>query len=390
MTNYNYLNGLRGWLALIVINEHFLKILAPLATLDEALKPSNSSAIHSLVFPPFNLMSNGAWAVAFFFVLSGFVISASYFKVSGDERNILSKVFARYLRLAIPIFFSLLIIYIFNLLVRIDINEMMIFYQFNFKINDIDLSSIWVVIEKGFFGAIFQGDYNSNPALWTMGYEFIGSVILFFIMAFFNQVKSFKYYFPLRILTYLFLIYLFKSSLLLGFILGMLAADLYNKKEVFNYLSLMKKVWSVPILVAGLFMVGYMIQSPSNSLYSHVITNLDLEFLILSEYIINIWGSFLLLIFLLFNKYSQRILSKPFSLFLGRHSFSIYITHFPVILWVTYTMGFDHSPSAKVMASLPLIFIMAYLFTIVVIEPSQKLSVIVGGLFKKKRALTMN
>src|SRR5665213_1692875 len=91
-TRFRFLDGLRGWAAVVVLFYHiFIDGLPPDAVMADRM-------IWAKVF-----CLNGTLAVCVFFVISGFSLSIRYLE-TGDERGLARIAFGRYFRLAIPIF----------------------------------------------------------------------------------------------------------------------------------------------------------------------------------------------------------------------------------------------------------------------------------------------
>jgi peptidoglycan/LPS O-acetylase OafA/YrhL len=89
---FGFLDGLRGWAAVIVLFHHvFVDGL-----------PANDFMADRLFWARIFFM-NGTFAVCLFFVISGFSLSISYLQ-TGDERGLARMAAGRYVRLAIPIF----------------------------------------------------------------------------------------------------------------------------------------------------------------------------------------------------------------------------------------------------------------------------------------------
>ena len=59
---------------------------------------------------PLHVLSNGSFWVCQFFILSGFVLTLRWFKVR-NQSTIFGGVFRRYIRLAMPLFFIMLLYY---------------------------------------------------------------------------------------------------------------------------------------------------------------------------------------------------------------------------------------------------------------------------------------
>src|SRR6185312_17539398 len=93
-----YLEGLRGLAALSVILHHFLVAFYPLSYYGDNT-PSHLGNIEMLYFQsPFSFLTNGNFMVAIFFVLSGYVLSDSYFR-TGNKEVLISSTIRRFPRL---------------------------------------------------------------------------------------------------------------------------------------------------------------------------------------------------------------------------------------------------------------------------------------------------
>jgi peptidoglycan/LPS O-acetylase OafA/YrhL len=97
---FESLDGLRGIAALSVVLHHFIAAFAPWIFPDPALY-RNLFADGPLV-----ILANGAYAVQIFFVLSGFVISAS---AARAQIPLAARAIGRYLRLSVPLTVSLVL-----------------------------------------------------------------------------------------------------------------------------------------------------------------------------------------------------------------------------------------------------------------------------------------
>src|SRR5262245_18101207 len=87
-----FLDGLRGWAAVVVLFHHvFVDGL-----------PANDVMADKTLWAKIFLM-NGTFAVCLFFVISGFSLSIRFLQ-TGDERDLARMAAGRYLRLALPIF----------------------------------------------------------------------------------------------------------------------------------------------------------------------------------------------------------------------------------------------------------------------------------------------
>ena len=91
-TRFRFLDGLRGWAAVVVLLHHLFV---------DGLPANSFMADRALWAKVFFL--NGTLAVSVFFVISGFSLSIRYLE-TGDGRALGRIAAGRYLRLALPIF----------------------------------------------------------------------------------------------------------------------------------------------------------------------------------------------------------------------------------------------------------------------------------------------
>src|SRR4051794_16656837 len=104
---FRYLDGLRGLAALIVVIDHLAISFFQAAT-DGSITRYHAQTAEKLVFAtPLHLLVSGNFSVCIFFVLSGFVLSAKFFRT--HERSVaVASAWKRYLRLELPILGSVM------------------------------------------------------------------------------------------------------------------------------------------------------------------------------------------------------------------------------------------------------------------------------------------
>ena len=167
---YRFLDGLRGWAAVVVLFHH---------TFVDGL-PANIVMANRAVWAPVFFLSGG-FAVSVFFVISGFSLSIRYLE-TGDEKGLVRLAAGRYVRLALPIFTICAITYLLLILEVIPpamqrpspLNEFVAFEP--------NLSSLLNFSLINVFVSHSPTD-TYDPPLWTMSYEFIGSFMVFSIVA---------------------------------------------------------------------------------------------------------------------------------------------------------------------------------------------------------------
>lgn len=308
-----YLNGLRGLAALVVVFSHmFFGFYPALHTGD--LNQSHNGIELLIAKSPLNIIYNGGFAVSLFFVLSGYVLSAYFFQ-TGKHSYLIENAIKRYLRLVIPVLFSVILAY---LILRLDL-----FY--NQKIAQISrsdwLSNFWnfnhnlnIMLSEGSYKVFLYGDCTYNRVLWTMTYEFFGSFLTFATAILVGQLRH-------RFWLYFIIILITIDTYYFLFILGVFLSDFFQRPVIKqnNYPLL---TWL--FLGIGLFFGSYpSIVSIDDTIYS------ILSFACIKNPVIfyHGCGAFLVLLSILLSTKLQSFFSNFIFMFLGKISFSLYLIH---------------------------------------------------------------
>ncbi len=339
-----FLDGLRGWAALMVVLSHLLVFFVA----------HTSSAYQGWYWA---FASDGNLAVFVFFVLSGFALSIGYIQ-TGRISVVTALCVRRYLRLAIPILCTSLFAYL--------LHSSHLFY--NAAAGNITQNA-WLATFYTFppdllatlkFGVhdVFL-DYNStrsyNPILWTMSIELFGSFIVFAICALVMHLKK------RVILLALILLYFVvtKNIFYLPFLCGIGIAVCYHNRDN----AWFKRIhFLLPLLLV--FIVYYSTVSlRGQGLPVPQISRSDLYSILASSSMVFVAA---------FYAPFRRFLENPVSRYLGSISFPIYLTHFFVIcsfssgvlLYMMVTRGeySEQSVHVNVAASLFVCFVIAHFF----------------------------
>jgi peptidoglycan/LPS O-acetylase OafA/YrhL len=208
---------------------------------------------------------------------------------------------------------------------------------------------------EAFYGVFFLHQHTYNNVLWTMTFEFYGSLIVFLFVAFIRNT-------PWRFLVYAVAALASWRSYYLAFVLGILLCDLVHSET-----GILKRMKSTPLLV-GVLLAGLFLGSvptdrgTAGTIYAFLPA-------IVRVRTWHIGGAFLVMISVLLSRRIQTILSKKPFLFLGTISFSQYILHFLIIsslscgLMLVLAPSFSY-PAAFLLTfglSLPLIMAASYL-----------------------------
>lgn len=167
---FGFLDGLRGWAAVVVLLHHiFIDGL-----------PANALMADRTVWAKVFFL-NGTLAVCVFFVISGFSLSIRYLG-NGDGRALARIAAGRYLRLALPIFticaitYGLLVLGVIPPAARRP-PPLDVFLTFTPHLRQLLSFSLLKVF------VAYSGAETYDPPLWTMSYEFYGSFMVFALVA---------------------------------------------------------------------------------------------------------------------------------------------------------------------------------------------------------------
>lgn len=357
-----HLNGLRGVAALMVVLSHYTLSFFP------ALHTGNPSDVYNSfeVFvsaTPLNVLYNGSFAVFIFFILSGFVLSYKYWILENYTFNdYLGNIIKRYIRLNIPIAVS--IILAFSLL------ALGLFYNTN--ANEIANSLGWLkgiynfssnsfdAFKEALYGVVFQGKQNYNQILWTLKYEFYGSIMIYSFMLVFRKTN-------IRYVIYPLMFVVLWNSFYLAFFLGLLLSDLHSK----DLLRIKNKLVLFLIFLLALFFGSYPWREQFG-LPTRLYGFLKLNFLGVNSYyeFYHTLGAFLLLICALNSLYLKKILSSRICLFLGEISFSLYLLHLLMLCslsslimhYLNSQLSYNISFGLMFTISMVLLFAISYLY----------------------------
>lgn len=309
-----YLDGIRGLAAFMVVIYHHFYGFYP-----KFLYPSENKVLTLLSGSPFNIFYNGNFAVYIFFILSGYVLTYKFFKTH-NYGVIVSSAARRYIRLLIPVLFSVVIAYLL----------MMFSLFFNKESSAITSCCLatYYGFDPDFFGAIYQafigsfffGQVSYNIVLWTMIYELFGSFLVFGLAALINNLKR-------RYIVYGVLILLMLNTAYVSFILGTILADLATSKT--NYSKyIQNKFFILLMLIIGLFLGSF----PNNrilddTIYRYMVLTPPFD----SINFYHTWGAFFIMIAIMNSSSLKSFFSTRVLFFLGKMSFSMYIIHFIII-----------------------------------------------------------
>lgn len=322
MRKIQYLDGLRGLAAFVVVFHHFVLAFYPALFLGANVRthlPSGEEVF--LSGSMFNILYSGNFAVCIFFVLSGFVLSYKFF-LQKDLKIITEGAIKRYVRLVLPVAFSVFLAFV--------LMNFSLFY--NQQAADLSgsswLSSFWKfapslkgALKETFINTFFTNELDYNVTLWTVAYEFFGAFLVFGFLLFFGRMQK-------RFWAYVLTIIIFWQTYYLAFVLGMFLSDLMAHENMFIKKLDKSKIVLVLLLLTGLFLGSY----PSGrGVEGTVYAAMEKPYLVNSAVFYHTLGAFFVIWVLLESKRMQKFFSFKYLLFLGEISFAMYLLHFIVL-----------------------------------------------------------
>jgi peptidoglycan/LPS O-acetylase OafA/YrhL len=246
------------------------------------------------------------------------VLTYKFFRDRSTRIALVPIAVKRYMRLLFPILFSNILAYLLLKLALYYNQPAAVLTRSEW------LDAFWKfepnlvrMIYESFIGAFFSKGMTYNNVLWTMRYEFYGSIIVYACIALFGRH-------PRRDWFYLAAVLIFRRSFYLAFILGMVLSDLVTReRNIFRRIR--HKGYYVALLLLGLFIGSFPAgRSVAGTLYEG-------QGGLARVRTWQIAGAAMVMVALLNSRRLQALFSmRPF-LFLGRISFSIYLLHFILI-----------------------------------------------------------
>ncbi len=318
-----YLDGIRGVAALGVFLNHFSLAFYPAWN---TLKPELShldgleiAYTHSIL----SFLNSGTFYVSVFFVLSGYVLSHKYFS-SNDVEALISGLFRRFLRLFMPITFVIILSYIL----------LMSHLYFNDPVSQISMSNwfsnLWhignptrLLFENILYGSsLFVGVASFDTCLWTMSWEFYGSLFVFTFLLFTHFTKRFQLPMLLLPMVYFFIM---KQPLYEDMLLGMTL--FYIEQKVKNSGGIVTNLLAIVLLPLSLALASVPFVGPLPGTWQEAVKNNIWDY---TPWCAGVTAYFLVVVFVL-SPFLQRIANlKPLA-FLGYISFSLYLLH-PILI----------------------------------------------------------
>ena len=367
------LEGLRGIAAIVVVFFHAVFLYWSYAIVgDTGAGVQHMRFEDNLFANPMAVIFSGTFAVSIFFVLSGFVLTVGFFS-TGREVIIKKLAAKRYLRLMLPALASVMLAWLLMTLGLSSNHEVQQITQSTWLGNQWNhVPDFFAALRQGVWEIFVGGPVNYNGVLWTMTIEFLGSFMVFLVALLFGKHKR-------RVWVYLLLIILTFNTWYLGFVLGMILADLYSQGK-FPFKGV-KPSLAAFLLIVGLFFGGYpFVAPPEGSVYHTLIFGGFTDMQNIAFY--TTIGAVCVIVASLTLPWLERFLSNKYISGLGKYTFALYLTHKLVLftvtvglfLWLSSFCSFNVAAIISIVVSLPIIAGVTYIFERLVDKPSIRVS----------------
>jgi peptidoglycan/LPS O-acetylase OafA/YrhL len=357
-----YLQGLRGCAALVVVLHHYAGAFYPQAIFGSGI--AHAGWEEWMWRTPLGAGVSGRPPVCLFFILSGYVLSLPYFGPSArPTRSLGAAMIKRPIRLGGLVMATMICAMILS---RLGL-------YFEGAVAPISGSS-WLQTQPEITGSWlhfladlmrpFSASAAYNQPLWTITVELIGSYLTFGFLLFFRLSR-------LRWWFYGLLALIFHDSLYLCFGLGVISADL---KTLIGPAKTAPAGVTAILVAAGVYFAGY----PRGIAPNQIEQSWHAALPRLSDpdpYAIV--GAFLCFIAVLLTPALQRFFSRPGLVYLGRISFALYAFHLLLLrsasswcfLQFSGRWSYNVAVLLTLIVSVPLVGLVAHVATLQVDEP---------------------
>ena len=286
-----------------------------------------SNVVPELRSPISYALLNGQYAVFIFFILSGDALSSPFF-ARDNERTVDRLAIKRYFRLTIPIFMSCIGVWAIIVL-GLDYHRAASLVLHNETWFGVMLqvdSSLYRLLKYVFYGvyAAHTAEYSYNPFLWTMSFEIIGSFIVFLFCYSWRSLKH-----PFAALVFATLTMLVLNSFYFLFLCGMVLS--YARSR--GWLDLLRGLkWTQPLSLAMVPTLLVVIGWRGDVGFPWPIAMSFCAAIVLSIYV---------------NAWYRSFFASKFSVFLGKISFPLYLTHLWVLIFPMSWLVLHYAPAGE-------------------------------------------
>lgn len=295
----DYLDSVRGIAAMMVVIYHFI---------GWHWGDHTSYHLASIVF-------NGADAVSFFFVLSGFVLSYKYFHFDRDI-HIKKYVFNRIMRLYPAFIITVILNYFYWMRDETFLHTL---WDMTLNFN----KDLWTEL------VMVRNQHKYYIPGWTLGVEMALSLLMPFLII---VVKNHRRFLIWMIPLFFYIGPGYINTFSVHFALGILLS--YYYQDIVNYDFKASKYypyrWGIAVLTFILYSIRHIERIVDfGSGYDRVAGFLKIDLFHYTGF-----ASFVILLYIINNKTVQSWLNKTAFTFLGKISYSVYLMHWLIVVYI--------------------------------------------------------
>ncbi len=382
------LDSVRGIAALIVVFWHWATIFYP-ALMSGPGSPIHSSYELTVYQSPLSFFFTGNFAVVMFFILSGFVLTVKYF--SHNQGSLFPAAIKRYIRLMPVVLFSTLFGFaimsagwIYQLQAAGLSHSVYLGTYYNFHPSLLDALGQGSFLV---FTQVWPLNVAYNPVLWTIYYEMLGAMLVFGLATLTRGQSK-------RWLLYIIGLVIFINTYFVGFIMGVLLADLYaSKPALFERIRKARAIYKFLALMLAVCIAGYPLAGDPKTFgaYWNAITLFGSNLTDSRTILQLLAGSIFIILTLSWTRFTRFMELRPLR-WLGKISYALYATHFILLYSLTcwllvvlskHGMAYNHAAVLALGISLPIMFVISALLHKYVEVPSINAAQKVGAWAKK-------
>ncbi|MGL6241808.1 acyltransferase family protein [Pseudomonas sp.] len=370
MVRVEHLDGLRGLAALLVVVTHYVQTFVPGVFNPEPTIQHGYEVLFATT--PLNIILNGHFWVAVFFVLSGYVLSLPG-QTNPSTRWAVSAAAKRFPRLMLPAFASAVFAWVVGALTQGKYLAVVYPTTLSLMTNQYaDVGSFWSTVLRDGIGFFYIGYSPINPVLWTLSIELIGSL---FVIAIVWLIPEFKR----RCLACLVVVVLVAGHYWFpAFALGIIAGEIMARFTFFGPLKALAILVSV---VLALWMGSYPYYGIMDGVWGYlpVVPGNNFDFY-------SSMGAFFAVMAVSISLTAKSVLSSRVFRYLGDISFAVYLIHFPLLTCIaTYFVhvalqyfSYWNALMVALVPSMAIVWLSAEVFRKAVDLPSIRMSRWVG------------
>jgi len=346
------LDGLRGLAAVFVIFSHITLLICPYLHLGASYEANPESWSRNLFDSPFTFFFKGTSAVMLFFVMSGFVLSYSLIRKGMPKGFLLPVIIKRYFRLNIPVASSIILCVI--LMVCGAFTASLVGPRYDLYNAYTASFESMTPIKDALYGSIILGNGTFNYVLWTINIEFFGSIMVYALLSLFNSKLT-----ALRVVCVVIAACGIHSGVPLVWGIGLFAVGVFLATfDVVTGGSGLRKASSYILLIVGVYLYGFNSESAAYAYINHMLDYANQNGLQLTKgFIVSILGTIMIMTCFVISVNPLRFLEWAFFQWLGRLSFSVYLTHTMILAIVApiFITRFGFSLTSIILCSVAVI-----------------------------------